>query len=386
MRAYLSSVRYIFSLLALLWLSPLPVAAFETEAPYAVLMDYDTSEVLYEKEAHTSIAPSSMTKLMTTYIVFDHLKKGTLSLDDTFLISEKAWKTGGSKTFVALNDRVKVKDLLQGVIVQSGNDATIALAEGIAASETNFAELMNSTAQQLGLKNSHFKNASGWPEEGHTMSVYDLALLSRHLIHDFPEYYPYFAEKEFSYHNIHQPNRNHLLTTSQFGVDGLKTGHTAEIGYGIALSGQVDGRRLVAVVNGLPSEAKRLEVADALLAYGFKFFETRTLYTAGSTIDTAPVWYGMAGTVPLVTASDIRIIVPKSAGNDLKVTVSYDTPLPAPLTQGTQAGTLHIAIPDMPEKQYPLVTGTQVEKAGFLGRAKQNLQHYLKTTVEGQKG
>ncbi|MBN9543690.1 MAG: D-alanyl-D-alanine carboxypeptidase, partial [Alphaproteobacteria bacterium] len=226
--------------------------ALETKAPHAILVDYDTDTVIFEKEADVPTVPSSMSKLMTVYVIFDKLKKGELKLNERFLVSENAWRKQGSKMFLHVGSSVTLEDLIKGIIIQSGNDACITAAEGIAGTEEEFVNILNEKAKELGLTNSHFVNSTGWPDDNHKMSMRDLSILSKHLINDFPEYYSYFAEREFVYNNIKQQNRN--LSLNRFnGVDGLKTGHTDAGGYGIAMSAQQKNRRLIVVVNGLSS-------------------------------------------------------------------------------------------------------------------------------------
>ncbi|MCB2081873.1 MAG: D-alanyl-D-alanine carboxypeptidase, partial [Rickettsiales bacterium] len=315
--------------------------ANETQAEYAVLLDYNTGTTLLAKNAETPVGPSSMSKLMTVYLVFEALKNGTLHLEDTLPVSEKAWRMGGSKMFVGLGTDVKVEDLLRGVIIQSGNDACIVLAEGLAGSEGAFAEAMNNKAEQLSMTQSHFVNATGWPDEEHVMSVRDLAILARHLISDFPEYYHYFAEPEFKYNNIKQYNRNTLINRG-IGADGLKTGHTEAAGYGLVSSAEKDGRRLILVVNGLGSMKERISESERLLRYGFNSFKEKTLFRQDTEITDARVWMGKEGRVPLVLAEEVRLLVSRvGKGLDgFKAHVEYEGPVPAPIKHGQEIGKL----------------------------------------------
>lgn len=339
--------------------------AFEIPASHAVLMEAETGSVLFEKNADQPMVPSSMTKLMTLYILFDHLKSGKVKLDDSFLVSEKAWRTGGSKMFVHVGDSVKVEDLMRGIIVQSGNDATVVVAEGLASTEEAFANLMNQTAERLVLTQSHFKNASGLPEDGHVMSARDLALLGERLVRDFPDYFHYFAEKEFTYNKITQGNRN-LLLDDALGVDGLKTGHTEEAGYGITISAKQGERRLIGVVNGLSSVGERAEEAKRLLVHGFKDFDTVTLYHAGDVIGTAPVWFGALDTVALVVQEDVRVTLPTLQKDAVKAELAYRSPLVAPLRMdGDSPATLVLHLPSGDTRNVPLRVSEDVEKAGF---------------------
>ena len=354
-----------------------PVLAIETKAKHAILIDYTTSAVLLEKDAYAPMKPASMTKLMTSYIVFQHLKKGIFTLEDTFRVSETAWRKGGSKTFVKQGDLVTIETLLNGMIVQSGNDATIVLAEGIAGSEENFAKLMNATAKTLGMNHSHFKNATGWPDEEHFMSAYDIALLCARLIKDFPEYYHYFAEKEYSYNGIMQRNRNFLLWKKE-GIDGLKTGHTQEAGYGIAISGEEDHRRLIVVVGGLNSEKERASEAEKLFDYGMHYFVNKPLLKKGQAVLQAPVWLGKKRTLPLIVDQDVYATIPKlHDGKDIVLEINYTDPIAAPVTEGKEIGQLMIKSDQATTTSYPLYTGETVKKTGWFGAALQKLGYLV---------
>lgn len=370
---------FIYALLytALFLLPSFATATTDTKASFAIIYDVETKETLFGKNAHDPMKPSSMTKLMTAYIVFEHLKNGILKLDDTFTVSEDAWRKGGSKMFVGVNTLVKIEDLLRGVIIQSGNDACIVLAEGIAGSEADFATLMNKKAAELGLKDSHFKNATGWPDDGHVMSAHDLAILGARIIEDFPEYYHYYSETEFTYQNITQPNRNLLLKRNE-NIDGLKTGHTAEAGYGITISGKEEGRRLVVVVNGLESEKARADEAERLFRYGIRYFENQTVFEPDQTVELMEVAYGVDSHVPLITKQPITIVVPKLAKDKVKIEVNYKDETAkkifAPLSAGTELATLTISIPDQEIKTYPLYSANDVEALGWFGRIKRDVE------------
>ncbi|MBD0275106.1 MAG: D-alanyl-D-alanine carboxypeptidase, partial [Acetobacteraceae bacterium] len=288
-----------------------PLGPLDTAAKQAFVVDYDTDAVLLEKNADERMPPSSMSKLMTMYMVFDMLKQGRLKLDQELPVSERAWRMGGSKMFVHVGNTVPVEALMRGVIVQSGNDACIVFAEAISGSEQQFAEAMNDKAREIGLTSSTFRNATGWPEPGHMMSVRDIATLSRHLLTDFPEFYPLFSEVEFTYNNIKQGNRNPLLYKNM-GVDGLKTGHTEEAGYGLSASAMRNGRRLILVVHGLAGVNERSQESERLLEWGFREFDNMTIAKAGEPIETAPVWLGAAPTVPLTVAADVKVTLPRS--------------------------------------------------------------------------
>lgn len=339
----------------------------ETPAKQAILIDSTTGTVLFEKNAHERMFPASMSKLMTLYIVFEQLKSGSLSLDTTFRVSEKAWRMGGSKMFVEVNSRVSVDELLRGVIVQSGNDACIVLAEGIAGSEDGFAQMMNEQAAQLGLRNSHFVNATGWPHPDHVTTANDLAWLAHHIIRDFPQYYSLFAEKSYTYNGIKQGNRNPLLYTYS-GADGLKTGHTEASGYGLTASAKRDGRRLVAVVNGLSDVNERAREAERVLDYGFREFANYQLFKAGDIVEDIDVWLGDEPTVPVIVDNDVTLTLARKAREGLKVTVRAPGPVPAPVSQGTEVAKLVIEAPNLPPIERPLLASTDVGKLSSLGR------------------
>ena len=337
--------------------------ALESPARQVILIDDVTGTVLFEKNADESMAPASMSKIMTIYMVFERLAEGSLKLDDTLPVSEKAWKKGGSKMFVGLGKRVSIEDLLRGIIVHSGNDASIVIAEGFAGDEAAFAAEMTRRAREIGLRDSVFTNASGWPEEGHMATARDLAVLTRRTIHDFPQYYPYYAEKSFTYNGIRQGNRNPLLY-KDIGADGLKTGHTEAAGYGLAASVVRDGRRLIVVVNGLGSARKRAYEAERLIEYGFREFGNYTLFEAGETVVEAHVWLGEAATVPLVVEEDLVTTLGRKARRGLQVKAVYDGPVPAPIAKGTPLGRLLVTAPDTDPIEIPLLAGADVEKLG----------------------
>ena len=361
---------------AFTWQPAAAAPPFETPAEYAILVDHETATVLYEKNADTAMPPASMSKLMTLYLVFERLAEGSLSLEDTLPVSEKAWRMGGSKMFVKVGDRVRVEDLLRGVIVQSGNDACIVLAEGLAGSEDYFATLMTERGREIGLINSSFRNSTGWPDPDHYMSARDLALLSLRIIEEFPKYYTYFAERTFTYgvdfstgEPITQPNRNRLLFRT-VGVDGLKTGHTAEAGYSLAASALRDGRRLVLVVAGLGSESERALEAERLLEFGYRNFKNYTLFKAGETVDRAATWLGDKESVALVLAAEVKLTLSRRARRGLKVSVVRDEPLAAPIAAGQEVGRLEITTPETEPLILPLLAQSAVGGLGPVGRVK----------------
>jgi len=350
--------------------------ALETDAKAAILIDATTGAVLFEKNADTPYPPSSMSKMLTVYLVFQRLKDGRLSLDDKFQVSKYAWKKGGSKMFVEVGKEVAVKDLLRGIIVQSGNDASIVLAEGLAGSEEAFASEMNAEAEKLGLTNSVLKNATGWPAEGQHMSARDIATVALRTIKDFPDYYSYYGEKEFTFSGIRQTNRNPLLYGTQ-GVDGLKTGHTEAIGYGLASSAIRDGRRLLLVVNGLPSVRARAQESRRILEWGFREFNNYELFKAGEEVDKARVWLGMENTVPLVIEEGLVLTIPRKSRREMQISVAYNEPVPAPVAEGADIARLKIQIPGEEVREVPLLAGKNVERLGFFGRVGAAMRYLL---------
>jgi D-alanyl-D-alanine carboxypeptidase (penicillin-binding protein 5/6) len=309
-----------------------------------------------------------MTKMMTMYIIFERLKQGTLSLSNQFTISERAWRMQGSKMFVPIGSQVPLEDLIRGISIQSGNDACVAVAEGIAGSEEAFAKQMNDTAKKLGMENTNFTDSSGWPNPNNTTTPQDLAKLGAALIRDFPEYYHYFGEREFTFHGIRQFNRNLLLGNPSLKVDGLKTGHTDAAGYGITLSATEGNRRLLLVVNGLDSEAARAQEGERLLKWGFANFYNAAAFSMGQEIVKAPVWMGAAKEVPLTVASNVVITLPKTGAAAVKASVNYKSPIAAPITQGQEVGTLTITFADGSTKEAKLVAASDVAKLGFFAR------------------
>lgn len=355
-------------------------AKMETVAKQVILQDVETGQVLFSKNHDQRMPTSSMSKVMTMYMVFDALKKGEISMDTEFKVSEKAWKKGGSKMFVEVGKKVKIKDLIRGVIVQSGNDATIVLAEGLAGSESAFALKMTQKAKELGMKKSNFTNASGWPDPNHYSTAEDLSILAKKIMQDFPEYYGFYKEKEFEFNEIKQPNRNPLLYRD-IGADGIKTGHTDIGGYGLIGSAANDNRRVIMVVNGLSSEKERADVGSKIIEWGLNGFENKTIYSVGSEVAGAKVLLGKDEIVPLITKDDVRITVPVSGRENIKTTVHYKSPLRAPVLKGQQVGTLKISIPDMESFEFPLYAGQEVEQVGFFKRALANAKLMIKNNL-----
>jgi D-alanyl-D-alanine carboxypeptidase (penicillin-binding protein 5/6) len=317
-----------------------------------------------------------MSKIMTTYMVFERLKDGRLSLDDELLVSEKAWRMGGSKMFVEVGKTARVEDLLRGVIVQSGNDACIVLAEGLSGTEEAFAEEMTRKGREIGLTGSSFANSTGWPDPNQRMTARDLATLVQRIIADFPEYYHYYSETEFTYAEIRQMNRNPLLYKS-LGADGLKTGHTEEAGYGLTASAVQDDRRLILVVNGLESQKARSEESARLISWAFREFGNYTLFKPAETVEEAPVWLGAAPTVPLIMAEGVTITLSRRARRDMQVKVVYDAPIPAPLRAGQEVAKLVVTAPGDETLEFPLTAGVAVERLGVFRRVGASLEYLI---------
>jgi D-alanyl-D-alanine carboxypeptidase (penicillin-binding protein 5/6) len=337
-----------------------------------LLMDYTTGQVLAESNADARVEPASITKVMTAYIVSAELAKAKIKMDDQVFISENAWRSGGASTegstsFLAVNSKVALKDLLYGMIIQSGNDAAIALAEHVAGSEQTFAELMNQYAAQLGMSSSHFVNASGLPDPNHYSTARDIALLARAVIHDYPEDYKIYAIKEFEWNGITQHNRNTLLWRDG-SVDGIKTGHTKEAGFCLTTSAKRGDERLIAVVMGTPSEKQRADDNQALLNYGFRFYETHKLYEAGKQLAQPELWKGAQNTLSLGVAEDVLGTVPRGRYNDLKASMELPGRLIAPYTKGQKIGTLKVALDGKTLIERPLVALADAPEAGFWGR------------------
>jgi D-alanyl-D-alanine carboxypeptidase (penicillin-binding protein 5/6) len=348
-----------------------------TPAKFAYLLDATTNTVLLSKDADQPMLPSSMAKLMTIYLVFEDLKAGKLRLDTKFRVSERARSMGGSRMFVELGSEVAVEDLIKGVVVQSGNDACVVLAEGISGTEEAFAARMTKRARELGMTRSVFKNASGWPEEGMVVTAHDLARLAQHTIEDFPDLYRYYAMQEFIWNNIRQQNRNRLLDTTP-GADGLKTGHTEEAGYGLVGSAIRDGRRLILVVNGLPDMRTRTAETARLIEWGFREFSTRVAFRPGEPVTMADVWLGEMDKVPLVAKRAVAATVPVGKEAGVRVRVEYTGPVHAPVRRGDAIGKAIVeAAPGAPPVEIPLYAGEDVPRLGPLGRAFGVLRHYL---------
>lgn len=347
-----------------------------TLARQAYMVDPQTSTVLLFKDADKPMHPSSMAKMMTIYILFEELEAGRIKLDTRFRVSERARNMGGSRMFVELGSEVAVEDLIKGMIVLSGNDACVVVAEGLSGNEDSFAERMTKRGRELGMTGTVFKNASGWPVEGQWTTARDLAVLAWRTISDFPKFYRYYAETNWTYNNIKQDNRNRLLKITP-GTDGLKTGHTEEGGFGQATSAVRDGRRLIMVVNGLGSMAERAQESARLMEWGFRESTNTTVFRAGDTVVEAPVWLGAQDKVPLVVSHPVQITAPTGQPVTPRVMARFDGPLAAPIVKGTKLGTAVVTLPDGREIDYPLEAGADVERMGVVGRVATMIRHYL---------
>ena len=349
--------------------------AIDIAAREYILLDFLTGAVLDSKQADERMPPSSMSKLMTAYMAFDAIKAGRVSLDDEMTVSNNAWKiggaaSGGSTMFLNPGDKVKIENLLRGMIIQSGNDACIVLAENLAGSEEAFAEKMNAKAKEIGLINSNFMNATGLPHPEHYMTVRDLTVLARRIIADFPEYYSLYSETNFTYNGITQGNRNPLLYRVGSGADGLKTGHTEAAGYGLTGSAIRNGRRLVMVANGMNSMKSRDEETSKLMDWGFREFTNRNLFVAGAKVTDAEVWLGDKASIPLIIQRDLVVTLPRAQAQSVSVKAVYDGPLPAPIAQGAEVGKLVIGAKGMETLQVTITAGESAGRLGLIGRLK----------------
>ena len=355
-------------------------AEIDSTAEYAYVTDFGSGKVLMEKNPDALMKPASMAKIMTVYIAFQRIADGSLSLDDTFLISTKAWRKGGSKTFVEVGKRVSVHDLLRGIVVQSGNDAAIAVAEGISGTEDGFAEEMNYVARQLGMENSTFRNSTGWPDPEQFTTARDLNILATAMIQDFPvdtypELYSMFAEKDFSYNGIKQGNRNPLVYGTQ-GADGLKTGHTEESGYGLVGSADRDGQRVIMVLNGLTSMKQRSSESRRLMDLMFREFKLYRFFDAGDPVDQANIWLGKVQKLDLVLEEPLHLVLSRTDRRRMKMSMQWNDPVPAPITAGQDIGTLVLELPD--EKLvYPLTAARDVGELGVFDRVDEALKYLI---------
>ncbi|HEU6442862.1 MAG TPA: D-alanyl-D-alanine carboxypeptidase family protein [Microvirga sp.] len=354
--------------------------AFQTSAPTAILMDADSHAVLYEKNADVLTAPASMAKTMAAEVVFHEMKNGRLSFDSTFTISENAWRkggasSGGSSMFAQVHSTIRLEDLLRGLIVQSGNDAAIALAEGIAGTEENFANLMNERARAIGLTKSTFRNATGYGHPEQKATARDLAKLAIHIIETYPDLYKLFGEREFTWNKIRQQNRNPLLSMD-IGADGLKTGNIEESGYGLIGSAVQNGQRLVVVVNGLKNARERANESRKLLDWGFRAFESRELFAEGQVVGEAQVYGGSRRSLPLVSQKPIRVLVPRGDGERVTARIIYTGPLKAPIQKGTEVARLQVNRGEMQALEMPLYASEDIQEGTLSQRALDGLLEF----------
>jgi D-alanyl-D-alanine carboxypeptidase (penicillin-binding protein 5/6) len=347
-----------------------------TGAKSFIVQDFASGRVLAENNADQSVEPASITKLMTAYVVFNELQAGNITLGDMVTISEKAWRTPGSRMFVEVNKQVVVEDLLQGMIVQSGNDATVALAEYIAGSEETFAALMNRHAEEIGMTGSHFENSTGLPGENHYMTAQDIARLATLLIRKYPEFYNWYSQKEYTFNDITQYNRNKLLWRDE-SVDGLKTGFTDSAGYCLVTSASKDGMRLITVVLGTESANTRVDASQALLNYGFRFFETHKLYDAGTRLTTSRIWKGSTETVPLGLDEALYVTIPRGQYKSLDASMSIDDLIMAPVSEGQALGTVQVKLSDEVVADQPLVSLQSIGEGSFWQRISDEALLYL---------
>lgn len=371
---------YLFRPAALLLtagLLSLPTAAgaqsFETLAPHAIIMDAQSGQILFEKDAKLPMAPASMTKIMTASLVFDRIRDGSITPETKFKVSEEAWRKGGSKMFVELGSEISVRDLLRGVIIQSGNDACIVLAEGIAGSETAFADMMTARARELGLESATFRNATGWPADGHEISARDLAVLARYTTQNYPEFYSLYGESNFTWNGIKQDNRNPLLGKFT-GADGMKTGHTEASKYGLVGSAKRGEDRRIIVVNGLETKGDRSSESLRLMTAAFDSFKIYNLFTAGSPAGKADVFMGKADTVTLIAGEDIKAGLYRPVRRTLKARIEFDGPIAAPIAKGDQIAQLVVSAQGRPDERFALLAGEDVARKGMLGRAMASLK------------
>ncbi|MBS0546962.1 MAG: D-alanyl-D-alanine carboxypeptidase [Proteobacteria bacterium] len=351
-----------------------------TVARFACMIDADTGTVILAKDAEKPMAPSSMAKMMTVYLLFEDLTSGKLKPDTRFSVSERAYAitrgTHSSTMFLEPTDQPTVNELIQGIIVDSGNDASVAVAEGMAGSEEAFAERMNKRAKEIGLTGSVFKNSSGWPAEGQRVTARDLAVLALRTVHDFPQLYKHYAQRDFTFNGKTQPNRNLELKTVA-GVDGLKTGHTEEGGFGQTTSAIRDGRRLILVLNGMSSIAERAQETARLIEWGFRESSNKTILKAGDTVAEAPVWLGEKEKVPLVIPQSVMVTSMVGQTAQPRIVARFDGPVAAPIAKGAKLGTAVVTMPDNRTIEYPLLAGEAVERAGVVSRVSTLIRHYL---------
>jgi len=342
-----------------------------------LLADFPSGRLLVQQGVNDRIEPASLTKLMTAYLTFTALKQGRIKMDQALPVSTRAWKTEGSRMFIEPNRPVTVLELIQGMIIQSGNDACIALAEGVAGSEEVFSQMMNQQAARLGMKNTHYMNSTGLPHPQHYTTAYDLSLLAAAIIRDFPEYYKFYSMKEYRYNNITQPNRNRLLWLDP-SVDGMKTGHTESAGFCLIATAKREPMRLISVVLGTASDNVRATESQKLLNYGFQFFESNRVYAKTQTVSTLPVWKGKEKTLKAGVSQDLMVTLPKGYYSRVKATVTSKQPLFAPISAGQAVGNIQLTLDDKPLADYPLVALENVPVGNIFGRALDTVKLWFK--------
>ena len=347
---------------------PVP-APPQVAAKNYLLIDFNSGRILAEKNSDVQVEPASITKLMTAYVIYNELEAGRLKMDELVTISEKAWRMGGSRMYVEVDSKVSVESLLKGLIVQSGNDASVALAEYIAGSESAFVSMMNQYAADLGMTNTNYVNSTGWPHSGHLTTARDITTLSAAIIREFPDHYKWYSEKDYKYNNIKQYNRNKLLWRDN-SVDGLKTGHTDSAGYCLVSSAKRSDMRLISVVLGTKSEKARSDVSRSLLNYGFRFYETHKLYSAGEALHQSRIWRGEVDQVSLGISSDLHITIPRGSYKRLKPSMDIDTKIEAPVEKGSQLGVVRIILNKKELSTTPLVALESVEEGNIFQLAK----------------
>ncbi len=384
-KVLLRAQRYALLLLSLLAASLASAAPTLMPAPPQLaakswlLIDATSGQVLIEQNADERLPPASLTKMMTSYLAADKIKEGLVKWEDEVLVSEKAWRMGGSKMYIRVGTKVSVQDLMRGIIIQSGNDASIAIAEHIAGSEEAFADMMNQTSKRLGMNATHFMNATGWPDPEHYTTARDLGTLARHVIADHPEDYELYSEKEFLYNGIRQPNRNLLLWRDN-SVDGIKTGHTEEAGFCLVASAKRDGMRLISVVMGTKNEEARAGETLKLLTYGFRFYETVRSYGANEVLAEPEIWFGSTPTVKLGLDKDLMLTIPRGTQADVKAELDYKPlELKAPIAKGQPLGVVRVKVKDQVISETPLVALEPVEEAGFIKK----IWHHIMLFVKG---
>jgi len=357
------------------------VTAIETKAKSALVLDFNSGVVLFEKNADESRPPASMSKLMTLFMVFEALEDGRLTLDERLPVSEFAMSYGGSTMFLNTRDKVRVEDLVRGIIVLSGNDACVVLAEALAGSEAEFARAMTARAQKMGMTQSTFGNSNGWPHPNQRMSARDLVILAETLIRDFPEFYNYFSEREFAFDGrspANKNNRNPLLKLD-IGADGLKTGHTTEAGYGVVGSAKKNGRRIVLMISGLESEADRAREAEKLVNWAFRQFIEKKILETGEKVGSIEIWLGKERSVDLEVENDLTLLLPVGVGDILSARIETRSPIEAPVEKGQKLGTLIIEVPGMPDTELPVLAAVSVERSGLLSKFKLSASVLMKS-------